>query len=164
MACPAQCHPRRPRLRRHRYDGSIMRTDSTSERSPYGGVVNRELQRPSGRLEWRRRSTPRPAIEEKPEKRKHSHQVGVHLGNPGIMVIWCRGYKHFGGCRYSRRDRLLHHRRHGAARFRHGHATGQTLRASAGRSVPSAATLAMVSRFCSGVRAAASAGDRRSGR
>jgi hypothetical protein len=37
-----------------------------------------------GALEWRQRSARRPVIAEKSEKREHSHQVGIHLGNPGF--------------------------------------------------------------------------------
>jgi hypothetical protein len=48
-----------------------------------GKWIHHAAQQPSGRLEWHRQSASRPAIAEKPEERKHSHQVGVNLGNPG---------------------------------------------------------------------------------
>jgi hypothetical protein len=66
----------------------IMRsgtTDGSSASKCQGQWTHHAAQRPSGHLEWRRRSAPRPVIAEKPEKREHSRQVGIHLGNPSSM-------------------------------------------------------------------------------
>ena len=67
----------------------VMRSGATDGRSAskcQGKWTHHAAQRPSGRLERRRRSAWRPMIAEKPEKREHSHQVRIHPANSGLNV------------------------------------------------------------------------------